>query len=258
MANFEFRFRPEPLAKCGEDLTAGAILRKRREFELKNPTYPKWQSEESHMAQVQKHGHHAELDQIIDDANEGRVGKDATHLRLVDHFSKHHYSMTDLRKDGDPRSVEQQMERWHKFAPEGKRAAAAVKEALLDTASEKQAALRDHLDDHQRAANRARGGTDLADVQEHERRKHPGSGEHVATKIDKNVQFGPNAALSMTNNPAWIKLDKMAGELQKRLKSEQGKDWSREQCFSFLANETASGRYLMKVDKLLRLGAAVA
>jgi hypothetical protein len=29
-------------------------------------------------------------------------------------------------------------------------------------------------------------------------------------------------------------------------------------CFSFLANETASGRHLMKIDKILRLGAAVA
>jgi hypothetical protein len=242
---FGFKLGLAPLDERGEDLTGAAILRKRRAFEAANPSYPKWQGE-THMSDIRK-DHTHEWDGIIADANEGRCGRDATFLKLRQHFERYHHSMTDLGKDGNPRSVEQQMESHFAHSPRWKAAALAVKNALLDTASEKRAALEAH------------GRGDLADLHEHERDKHPSHGEHVgATKIDKNVQFGPNAALSVTNNPAVGRVMRMAERLQKRLKAEKQIEMSKEQCFNFLAQNSETAKALLKLDKAIRLGPSFA
>jgi hypothetical protein len=121
----------------GEDVSAAAVLRKRRAFERLHPGYPVWQSEEQqHMASVAK-SEHDRLDDLIDNLHKGVVGREAGHLLAVDHFSKHGYSMTDLGKDGDPRPLESQFERFKKFHPQGQRLAAALRDALPDTMEEK-------------------------------------------------------------------------------------------------------------------------
>jgi hypothetical protein len=51
-----------------------------------------------------------------------------------------------------------------------------------------------------------------------------------------------------------LALEKMAVELQRRLKAERGVTWSKEQAFNYMANKTAQGQELMKIDKLVRLG----
>jgi hypothetical protein len=255
MRVFETRF--SHAIERGENMSREAILEKRRAYEAAHPSYPRWQSKEElqKMSDIRKdHAH--ELDKIIADANEGRVGKDATFLKLKQHFGKYHHSMTDLDpKTGDPRSVDQQMERWQKFAPEGQRAARAVKEALPDTHDEKLAALTD-IDEHEAAARRVRGGTDTDDAHARQGELAGGhaSGEYDATKINKNVQFGKNAPLSRTNNPAVLRVMKMAERLQKRLKDEKQITMSKDQCFAFLAENCETPKALLKLDKAIRLG----
>ena len=73
---------------------ARVILAKRRAYEAANPNYPRWNPEQ-YMTNVQK-DHTHDLDGIIADANEGKVGKDATHLKLRDHFERHHFDMKDV------------------------------------------------------------------------------------------------------------------------------------------------------------------
>jgi hypothetical protein len=123
MGRFEFRFGMREIER-GENLTGAAILRKRREYEAAHPSYPKWKSPEEvlHMAQIAK-DHSHDLDSIIRDANEGKVGKDVTHMRLREHFERHHFDMKDVNEKGVPRSVEQQMEKWMTHHPRGKAAA---------------------------------------------------------------------------------------------------------------------------------------
>jgi hypothetical protein len=248
MGRFEFRFGMREIER-GENLTGAAILRKRREYEAAHPTYPKWKSPEVHMAQVAKDRTH-DLDGIIRDANEGRVGKDVTHMRLREHFERHHFDMKDTNDKGVPPSVEQQMEKWMAHHPMGKRAAAAVKNALPDTVEEKEAALNDLDHAHERQRSLA-GGT-------------PSERNENATKgadgkpLNKNAKFGEGAPLSPTNNPAYRELNRLAEKLVKRAKAEKGITMSQEQAFAFIANETARGQFLMKVDKLVRLGPSVA
>jgi hypothetical protein len=62
--------------------------------------------------------------------------------------------------------------------------------------------------------------------------------------------------LSVENNPAYLRVERMAVRLSKKLKSEKQIEMTKEQCFNFLAEHNEVAKNLLRIDKLLRLGAA--
>jgi hypothetical protein len=123
--------------------------------------FPGWQPPEFYEREKamlkSDHPHHA-LNDIVDDLDHGRIGKDAGFLKIQDHFNRHHYSIdrTDPRS-GKPIPAASQMQKWLDHAPKGQRANMALKRALNDTHDEKMAAL-NSLDEAHARQQRELGG----------------------------------------------------------------------------------------------------
>jgi hypothetical protein len=85
--------------------------------------------------------HHDRLNEIIDDAEQGRVGRDVTALKLRDHFDRHGFSMTDVDKRGRVVPAELKSQNCLDHHPVGKPAALAIASAPFDTHEEKEREL---------------------------------------------------------------------------------------------------------------------
>ena len=176
------------------------------------------------MPNVQKDAHH-ELSDIIEHMDTGKVGRDVGHMMVKAHFEKHGFDMRDVDSKGVPKGVESQMQKWLTHHPQGKRAAAAIKGALPDTLSEKQAML-DHLDS----------------THEHERTKNP-SDSRATKAVD------PTTTMSSV---CLDELNRMSHALVEKAKRDKI-NLSFEKAFTAIVTLTEKGRSLAALEKYNRI-----
>jgi hypothetical protein len=211
-----------------------------------------WRSPQEQQMDIRK-DHSHDLDKIIEHMNNGHVGKFAGHLLVKAHFEKHHFSMTDVDKHGNPRPVDSQLAKWQQHHPMGKRAHEAIKNALDDTFAEKEAALKAlprDLEEHERATRETRGREDTDDAHERQRAElggGAGAGEYLhATKRGVDKWGTPLAA----SNGANRELNKLADKLVALAKRDKV-TMTHARAVSEIAG-TDRGKVLMQMDRIFR------
>jgi hypothetical protein len=214
----------------GAGVGVDVVLLKRRQAEAADPSMPKWEPErftkEREMSKGDKHG---QFHAILDGVREKRIGKGVAWMKLQKWHAAHEFSLDRRSETGKPLSDVQQHTRFMSQHPLGKMASEVLRNhGLDDTPEEIQ---------HEMMG----GASDLDNLHEHERGKHPGSGRFEATtKADKH---GVPAAVT---DPAIRKLNELA-DLVVTFAKRNGRQLSHAKAFTVVC-KTDEGKELLKQD----------